>query len=118
MTHSEPRPNVCGCISSNVASWGGHRPPVLIQPRPSVPGITRAVAVDACIAPLIDALWDAGIATCGSCCGHGQPIPQMGGMIYVHLSPGADLQRAIAVARRIEPVRGVRYMADALPVGS
>ena len=28
-------------------------------------------AIDACIAPALQALWDAGIKTVGCCCGHG-----------------------------------------------
>lgn len=27
--------------------------------------------IDACIAPALQALWDAGVRTIGSCCGHG-----------------------------------------------
>jgi hypothetical protein len=34
---------------------------------------TRRVAVDACIAPVIEALWAADIWTYGCCCGHGGP---------------------------------------------
>ena len=32
----------------------------------------REWPIDACIAPLVDALNDAGIATAASCCGHGK----------------------------------------------
>lgn len=32
----------------------------------------KVVAVDSCIAPLVDALNKGGIATTGSCCGHGK----------------------------------------------
>jgi hypothetical protein len=32
----------------------------------------RPVAVDACVAPAVKALWDAGFVTLGSCCGHGE----------------------------------------------
>lgn len=34
----------------------------------------RVVPVDSCIAPLVQALNDAGIATVASCCGHGKGL--------------------------------------------
>ena len=102
------RPNICGCISINVEAWGGHRPPLLL----TSPFSGRQVSIDACIAPLIQDLWNAGVQTVGSCCGHGQEIPMIGHRVYVHLAPEADLATATKVARNWP--REVRFVADAI----
>lgn len=63
----------CSCISYNQP-----------QPQQTVPEVVlttpfwastdrRTVCVDACIVPVIKALWDAKIWTLGCCCGHGDP---------------------------------------------
>ncbi|HKY15998.1 MAG TPA: hypothetical protein VJM33_13820 [Microthrixaceae bacterium] len=33
--------------------------------------------VDACIAATVQAIWDAGFITLGSCCGHGKQAPSL-----------------------------------------
>ncbi len=37
----------------------------------------KDVAVEACIAPVIQHLWDKGVSTGGSCCGHGKRSPSI-----------------------------------------
>lgn len=61
---------MCDCHSYNCPSRGGSTPEVVLDPRPYGWG-TRSVSVDACMAPIIEALWRAGIITSGCCCGHG-----------------------------------------------
>jgi hypothetical protein len=52
-----------------MCEWGTDLIVRLCQPMP-VSGRTE-ISVDACIAPLVQALNDAGIETTGCCCGHG-----------------------------------------------
>jgi hypothetical protein len=44
---------------------------------PEWSGRTRPIMVDACIAPTVQAIWDAGHHTLGSCCGHGRTPPSL-----------------------------------------
>lgn len=37
----------------------------------------KKVAIDACIAPVIEHLWNKGVNTIGSCCGHGNNSPSI-----------------------------------------
>lgn len=37
----------------------------------------KDVMIDACIAPVIQYLWDNGVTTGGSCCGHGHNSPSI-----------------------------------------
>lgn len=37
----------------------------------------KDVAIDACIAPVIKHLWDNGVTTGGSCCGHSKAPPSI-----------------------------------------
>lgn len=37
----------------------------------------KDVMVDACIAPVVQHLWDNGVTTGGSCCGHGKQPPSL-----------------------------------------
>ncbi len=69
----------CNCRSYN---WDiGERPEIALTPPPRIAG-TRArpdapIMVDACIADAVQALWDAGHFTLGSCCGHGRQRPSL-----------------------------------------
>jgi hypothetical protein len=64
----------CDCISYNRPDLGGTVSPVVIDD--GAPGMTRPFEVDACIVDALRELWDAGIETEGSCCGHnGQLVP-------------------------------------------
>lgn len=58
----------CGCISYNRPEADQTRPEVILMP----PFQDKTVCIDACIAEAIETLWDNGIVTRGSCCGHGQ----------------------------------------------
>jgi hypothetical protein len=44
------------------AWWNWHRP---------------TIAIDACIVDALQALWDRGVVTLGSCCGHGRQRPNL-----------------------------------------
>lgn len=59
----------CHCYSSN--SDRGATPNIVLDPRSLFPTTTRTVSVDACIANVVQELWEAGVWTRGSCCGHG-----------------------------------------------
>lgn len=53
----------------------------------------RCLAIDACLAPALTALWAAGIVTVGCCCGHGDG----GGVISIRserlagIEPGSEM---------------------------
>ncbi len=53
-----------------MCEWGTDTEVTLCEPLPS--SHRTSIPVDACIAPLVQALNDAGIETTGSCCGHGK----------------------------------------------
>ena len=53
-----------------MCEWGTSTQVRLCEPR-EISG-RRDVPVDSCIAPLVQALNDAGIKTLASCCGHGK----------------------------------------------
>lgn len=53
-----------------MCKWGTSSEVALCKPN-DVSG-RRVVKVDRCIAPIVQALNDAGIATVASCCGHGR----------------------------------------------
>lgn len=73
--------------------WGTDASIRLNRPRP-VSGRTE-ILVDACIAPLIQALNDAGVHTVGCCCGHGKApgevLIEQGGLRVILTLPIADL---------------------------
>lgn len=58
----------CDCISYNRPDLGGKNAPRLLRP-PSW-SVKPLVEVDDCIAEAVMAIWNAGIITLGSCCGH------------------------------------------------
>ena len=50
---------------------------VIMHP-PAWMGLSRKeIAVDRCMRPVIQALWDAGIVTRACCCGHGRYVPSV-----------------------------------------
>ncbi len=58
-----------------MCKWGTDvEVPVIVPASNSYTGCDRPdiVKIDACIAPIVDALNRAGVRTDGSCCGHGQ----------------------------------------------
>lgn len=94
----------CRCASNNAPAepWQID-PQVVLDPRPHFPDLPEGwhdgrVAVDACIAPLIVALWEAGIWTVNSCCGHGGFYgPQIERTVI--LADPADREAAERIAR-------------------
>lgn len=61
------------CQSYNRPDLGGVLPPLTL-PAPSW-SAKRHISIDACIADVIQHLWDKGIVTRGCCCGHGGQLP-------------------------------------------
>lgn len=71
----------CNCHSYNWAI--GEKPEIILE----IPDFvqdealrinpTAGVCVDACIAATVKALWDRGVVTLGSCCGHGRMAPSL-----------------------------------------
>ena len=83
---------MCKCISNNAPKPEQTDPLVpLVAPWPRDDGSRRPIGIDACIAPVIQQLWDARVATQGSCCGHNDTAPS------VVLSSAADADAANAV---------------------
>jgi hypothetical protein len=79
-----------------MCKWGTNTIVKLCKPKP-VSGRTE-IGVDSCIAPLVQALNDAGIATRACCCGHGK------GLGDIMLEDGRELMIAqdYDTARKIE----------------
>lgn len=60
----------------------------------------HCVPVDECIAPAVTALWDAGIVTLSSCCGHAAPDDDHPwGVITIQTKPGVRQRGAVVVRR-------------------
>jgi len=57
---------MCNCVSNARPNLGGTVPLVLMKGESAPNG----KGIDACIAPLIQELWDNDIITLNSCCGH------------------------------------------------
>lgn len=92
--------NQCNCHSYNGAT--GDAPEVVLTP-PAGIGMTRAdggvkdeVCVDACIAHVISYLWDHGIVTQGSCCGHGKRLPSIVLLDHLDAVEGLSIRRLIS----------------------
>lgn len=65
------------CKSYN---WDIGETPEVILPRPDWMQDgerVNGVPVDACIADVVEHLWDKGVITLNSCCGHGREIPSL-----------------------------------------
>ncbi len=75
----------CGCRSYNHPEWGGwDSGECLTPPLPSQPQ-GRSICLDACISDTVYALWERGIWTEGSCCGHGRANPSL--ILGQHVNP-------------------------------
>lgn len=69
----------CKCWSYN-GNFGTVKPAKLKMLTAILPDGTREykdVNIDACIAPVLKHLWDNGVFTAGSCCGHGDKPPSI-----------------------------------------
>ncbi|MBR9766471.1 MAG: hypothetical protein GYB53_23880 [Rhodobacteraceae bacterium] len=85
----------CDCHSHNAGA--GSTPEVILHQRQYFPDAYKdEVAVDACIAEQIEALWKVGVPTRGSCCGHNGAF----GPPWVVLDSPLDAVMANAVLSR------------------
>ncbi len=67
---------MCNCQSYNMG--GGEVPEVVLYPKSKdIAGGRESVCVDACIAGAISHLWECGLQTLNSCCGHGKESPSV-----------------------------------------
>jgi hypothetical protein len=68
---------MCDCRSYNKAT--GTVPEVVLKRPDWLPDGQRinGVPVDACIADTVQYLWDSGVVTMGSCCGHNKECPSL-----------------------------------------
>jgi hypothetical protein len=58
------------------------------------------IGIDECIVPAVKALWDAGIVTLSSCCGHVQPgDDHPWGVITIQTKPGVAQRGAVLLRR-------------------
>lgn len=81
----------CDCHSYN-GDFGTTKEvlmPMLVSITPDGKHTYKDVAIDACIAPVIKRLWEKGVHTIGSCCGHGNSSPS------IVLSEGVDNYKQI-----------------------
>lgn len=78
----------CNCHSYNKAN--GSTPEVVLKP-PEHLIDKESICIDACVAPLIQALWDNNIRTESSCCGHGKIKPSI---VFMSHMPQRDLINA------------------------
>lgn len=68
---------MCDCISYNRPRPQQKTPSIVVNmPFFEPEGPTTEVSLDACIADQVKALWDAGIPTMSSCCGHNGEFPR------------------------------------------
>jgi len=65
----------CNCKSYNKPEWGGEKPEVCLPKPEWSPRQNTTICIDACIADAIQMLWDNGIHTANSCCGHNKWNP-------------------------------------------
>ena len=85
---------ICKCYSYNWCT--GTVKPVTMNP----PKSTRTHDIDACIAGTLQKLWDLGIETKCSCCGHGRDNP----FIFIPESYSKiDLSNTLKVLMEIDP---------------
>lgn len=93
----------CNCRSYNRRV--GERPEVLLDPPEWLQQYrdhddpTRPVAIDACIAGVVRAVWDAGHITLGSCCGHNGRVMPLPSFVIGH---EADPDAIRAVIARVD----------------
>ena len=60
----------------------------------------HCILIDSCIVPAVKALWDAGIVTLSSCCGHAAPEEDHPwGVLTIQTKPGVAQRGAVVVRR-------------------
>lgn len=99
----------CNCASYNNPervrpTTSGPAPEVVMTPPFDLGDGRETVCVDACIATVVQHLWDCGIVTLGSCCGHGRGRPSL------VLGPHEDFEIVRACIAEVIP-KG-RYQND------
>lgn len=83
----------CNCRINSDPETG--EPEVILDHAKYFPAEGRAtVCIDKCIAPQIEALWRAGVATEACCCGHNRQIPVSNGNAMVMLRNARDCLKA------------------------
>ena len=104
---------MCDCFSYN---WQeGETPPVLLDPNKYIEhdgDPLKQVSVDACIADQVKMLWQSGVWTEGSCCGHNGEFfnGRVDGRPYVIVSSSADAEAAVALLKEHDPDRNWRVL--------
>lgn len=81
----------CNCASYNAATPGD--PEVILTIKDYFPEMIsdrETVCVDRCIAPVVQLLWQAGIWTLNSCCGHNKEAPSI-------ITEQPDAERALSL---------------------
>ena len=90
---------MCKCHSYNKDNPDSEKDMEVILTPPEQLGIGRdSVCVDACISNVINHLWDSGIATLNSCCGHNKEMPS------IVIQSGCNEEIAEIVKRKIAEV--------------
>ena len=92
---------MCDCYSYN--GDFGSEPPAILNPNHyfNWSHTAKKVCVDACIAKEIEALWEAGIWTRGSCCGHNGEY----GNVNVVVAKREDPEETAEVLEEVNPNR-------------
>lgn len=86
----------CNCDSYNQGDGTG-TPEVILYPKdPILTGGRESVCVDSCISGVISHLWDVGLPTLNSCCGHNKSEPS------VVIPEGNDPQNYLSVIAEID----------------
>lgn len=86
---------MCDCQSYNQPERTGSVPEVVLDQSAYFPDTAKpTVCVDACISGAITELWEHGIRTRHSCCGHNSQPPSVG------LDQVNDFLRAVSILRR------------------
>lgn len=88
---------MCNCRSYNNGADGADEV-VLAPPDTSLTNGKKSVCVDRCISKVIEAIWCAGLATLGSCCGHNKDSPSI--VIPEHTDPKLYFDVIAAVDKR------------------
>ncbi len=84
----------CNCLSYNQPEWGGNIPEViLLAPAWSS---KSSICIDACVADAITMLWQNGIVTLGSCCGHNRNGPS------VIVDKDQDAQKVLELLKKFD----------------
>ena len=89
----------CNCQSYNAqGAFTGDEPERILPYGKYFPEDNReTVCVDACIADVVEGLWEAGVKTSASCCGHTGQAPIANGRPNVIIAAPAQAQLAFKV---------------------